>query len=181
MAPGAGLLSFVMTLVNTARFWSDNQLLLAPSTRLGQGKAGAGTLRWGRRCRQALDRGAFRGRAELGRGMKLSVVWPLIIARPEGRRWLHRWRSPFRPRTPEQHRQRPRQSLAGQWRSGFFAVLCAAIDRGLAGDVTTDQRAEPKKEPLIPSTMVCRVDERPKARRPYFQPYAIGEVGHRAT
>ena len=35
----------------------------------------------------------------------------------------------------------------------------------LVGDATTDQRAEPKKEPLIPSTMVCRVDERPKARR----------------
>lgn len=35
----------------------------------------------------------------------------------------------------------------------------------LMGDATTDQRAEPKKEPLIPSTMVCRVDERPKARR----------------
>ena len=35
----------------------------------------------------------------------------------------------------------------------------------LVGDATTDQRAEPKKEPLIPSTMVCRVDERPKGRR----------------
>jgi predicted acylesterase/phospholipase RssA len=32
-APGAGVLSFVMTLVNTARFWSDNQMLLAPGVR----------------------------------------------------------------------------------------------------------------------------------------------------
>jgi hypothetical protein len=35
----------------------------------------------------------------------------------------------------------------------------------LVGDATTDQRADPKKEPLIPSTMGCRVDEQPKARR----------------
>jgi len=32
-APGVGILSFVMTLVNTARFWSDNQMLLAPGIR----------------------------------------------------------------------------------------------------------------------------------------------------
>jgi len=32
-----------------------------------------------------------------------------------------------------------------------FAVLCAAIDRGLVGDATTDQRAEPKKEPVMES------------------------------
>jgi hypothetical protein len=32
-APGAGVLSFVLTLVNTARFWSDNQMLLAPGIR----------------------------------------------------------------------------------------------------------------------------------------------------
>lgn len=32
-APGVGVLSFVMTLVNTARFWSDNQMLLAPGIR----------------------------------------------------------------------------------------------------------------------------------------------------
>jgi hypothetical protein len=32
-APNAGLLSFFKTLLNTARFWSDNQMLIAPGTR----------------------------------------------------------------------------------------------------------------------------------------------------
>jgi len=32
-APGAGLLSFFKTLLNTARFWSDNQMLIAPGVR----------------------------------------------------------------------------------------------------------------------------------------------------
>jgi predicted acylesterase/phospholipase RssA len=32
-APGAGVTSFASTLVNTARFWSDNQLLMAPGVR----------------------------------------------------------------------------------------------------------------------------------------------------
>ena len=32
-APGTGLASFVGTLVNTARFWSDNQMLIAPGVR----------------------------------------------------------------------------------------------------------------------------------------------------
>jgi predicted acylesterase/phospholipase RssA len=31
--PGTGLVSFLMTLINTARFWSDNQLLVAPGVR----------------------------------------------------------------------------------------------------------------------------------------------------
>ena len=30
---GSGLFSFVMNLINTARFWSDNQMLMAPGTR----------------------------------------------------------------------------------------------------------------------------------------------------
>jgi hypothetical protein len=33
IAPGAGVLSFVRALMNTARFWSDNQMLLAPGIR----------------------------------------------------------------------------------------------------------------------------------------------------
>jgi hypothetical protein len=45
------------------------------------------------------------------------------------------------------------------------AATSAKVYDHLVGDATTDQRAEPKKEPLIPSTMVCRVDERPKERR----------------
>ena len=32
-APGAGLASFFQTLLNTARFWSDNQMLIAPGVR----------------------------------------------------------------------------------------------------------------------------------------------------
>ena len=32
-AGGAGLVSFILTLVNTARFWSDNQMLIAPGVR----------------------------------------------------------------------------------------------------------------------------------------------------
>jgi predicted acylesterase/phospholipase RssA len=32
-APGTGVASFVQTLLNTARFWSDNQLLIAPGVR----------------------------------------------------------------------------------------------------------------------------------------------------
>jgi hypothetical protein len=31
--PGSGLVSFLWTLLNTARFWSDNQLLIAPGVR----------------------------------------------------------------------------------------------------------------------------------------------------
>lgn len=32
-APGAGVVSFFQTLLNTARFWSDNQMLIAPGVR----------------------------------------------------------------------------------------------------------------------------------------------------
>lgn len=32
-APGAGIVSFFQTLLNTARFWSDNQMLIAPGVR----------------------------------------------------------------------------------------------------------------------------------------------------
>jgi Patatin-like phospholipase len=32
-APGSGLISFAFTLVNTARYWSDNQMLVAPGVR----------------------------------------------------------------------------------------------------------------------------------------------------
>ncbi|PSH55452.1 hypothetical protein CU100_22655 [Phyllobacterium endophyticum] len=33
IAPGSGLMAFLKTLLNTARFWSDNQMLIAPGVR----------------------------------------------------------------------------------------------------------------------------------------------------